>query len=1255
MTSTNRYEKHTLLIANRGEIALRIIRSAKKLALRTVSIYTPADATAPHVTLADTAVALPLSSGTNATEGTSYLNPEAILDICKSHNVTLVHPGYGFLSENAEFAEMVEKAGMGWLGPRGETIKLMGLKHLARDTVKSVGLGVVPGSDGLVEGNVEDIVKKIGLPVIFKASAGGGGLGMVVCEKMEDIGSAFEGARSRAKTLFGNDGVFIERYIPRARHVEVQVFGDGEGNVIHLRERECSTQRRHQKVIEECPSPFLEEHPGLRERMCNAAVTLCRAIRYESAGTVEFLVDDASGAFYFLEMNTRIQVEHPITEVTHDDLDLIEMMIAHTVAKKIGERSPVIMDQAHWDSVYNSAKANGRGFAIEGRIYAENPAERFLPSPGLLQHVRLEENYPWLRIDSWISTGTQVTLHFDPMLSKIIVSGRTREEAISRFLKALEECQVCGPPNNMDYLRAIATSSTFMEGRLTTRFLDILEYTPSVMKVMTAGLEMTVQDLPGRLTGKGIPKSGPMDPIAFSVGNVLVGNDRNTEGLEIIVVPGVPARFKFTCGAVVAITGREIQVKLNGKGANAWSRLVVPADGILEISVNTERGRGDLRSYLAILGGFPNVPQYLGSKSTSMGLGGYQGRSLLPGDILALRDSPELLVSDYTLPQTIVPTYPRNWIVYVLAGPQDDEEFVTEEGIARFYLTQWQVSPSSGRTGIRLESSEKIRWARESGGQGGGHPSNILDNAYARGSVNINGDTPIILGNEGPDMGGYICLCVVATGELWKLGQISPGDTITFRRVSHARAAKITEHNDNYIAGVENIIKGEANSQLVLYDDSLKDEHNSPKLYQSLASEDGKVPYVLRQAGDSAILVEFGIIELDFFVRARVQVLLEEIQNRNIVGVNQLCPCIRSIMIHYDNHLVSQADLVQHILSVIKTIPHDLTHLSFKGRRITFPIVLDDPWSKEATERYMRSIREKAVYLPSNVDYIANNNGLSGSKEALDKLMASDWIVFGVGFYLGCPFLVPIDPRCRLTGQKLNPSRTFTPRGAVGIAGPVTAIYPVESPGGYQLFGRTIPAWQAWGKGGGFSPERPWLLDPFDQVRFEPVDIETYQKWDILYEQGRYPFKIEPTVFSMTEYAAMVGKIQDEVSTFRERQLKAMITVGERERILLSEWEKENSQRASQSANTEGTQGDETNVLTIKTPLFASVWKICCKVGDTITSLDEPLLLLEAMKTEIPIKAEEIHLGQKIKAFGPAMKEGALVKPGDVLITVITV
>ncbi|KAJ7448343.1 allophanate hydrolase subunit 2-domain-containing protein [Mycena latifolia] len=1262
---------HKLLIANRGEIALRIIRTAKAEGIATVAVYTPSDALSPHVTQADEAVALFQQADTVEPESESqaYLTGARIIALARAHAVTMLHPGYGFLSENADFAQAVLATGIIWLGPPPGVIRTMGLKHLARDVAVQADVACVPGSEGLVEDEetAVQVATRLGFPVMIKASAGGGGMGMVICEDEDTLLDAFARVKKRAETLFDFDGVFLERYFPSARHIEIQIFGNGLGDIVCMGERECSIQRRHQKIIEETPSPFLTTRPGnpftdLRIRMCDAATRLGQFVKYASAGTVEFLVDNETSEFYFLEMNTRIQVEHPITEAVHPGLDLVRMMIQQGVAESTGSHGLASgskeMQQGTYDALLVKGREEGGGYAMEARIYAENPVEQFRPCPGILQYVEIPTSkHAWLRVETWISTGTTITPFFDPLLCKLVVSGPSRTDVISRLQSVLTESKIQGPTNNMEYLKAILANETFERGEATTSFLNTFEYAPCAMTILAAAVEMTVQDFPGRTTRLGIPPSGPMDSLAFRAANILVDNLDGTEGLEIIILPGSPSIFQFHVLAIVAMTGKEVAVKVDGEDMRMWSTISVPAGGKLSLSALPGKSGAGLRTYLAIRGGFPSIPKYLGSKSTSMGLGGFQGRSLIAGDELCLSSDcgpKQTGVAPRAIAPELIPEYPSHFIIHVLAGPHDDEEYVTADGISEFYATKWRVSPSSNRLGIRLESPTKITWARPTGGAGGSHPSNILDNAYALGTLNINGDTPVILTNEGPDMGGYVCLCTVASGELWKLGQLSAGCTVEFRRVSWADAMTFNARNTSWLE----CTRGEGSRVPDLrLDVAIEDERQDPKLL-AISSNDSSPLVVLRQAGDSAILVEYGEMKVDFHLRARIHAFETIMKQRKIPGMT-FAPCIRSTMCHFNPSTISQSDVLGAIVDAQISIPKSMDAMRFPGRRLTFPIVLDDQWSREALERYMSSIRDKAVYLPSNVEYLARNNGFETSEEVLDKLVASDWLVFGVGFYLACPFLIPIDPRCRIVAQKMNPSRTYTPQGAVGIAGVVAAIYPIVSPGGYMMYGRSLPAWQQWGKGPGFSPDRPWLLEPFDQVHFKPVTEAQYvQQIESEFNAGRYKFKIEETTFSLAEYSAFTESIAEEVALFEAKQKQGVAQEEMKEQQLLEEWESQKKAVIESSeSDTEGKllafSGVHEGSQQITSPLFGSVWKICSRPGDIIVSSDTIVAILEAMKTEIPIKAGEASVGMTVSGFGKGIRVGANVQPGDGLILLI--
>ncbi|HEU4710478.1 MAG TPA: acetyl-CoA carboxylase biotin carboxylase subunit [Pyrinomonadaceae bacterium] len=438
-----------VLIANRGEIALRLIRGCRELGIKAVAIYSEADAESLHVRAADEAVCVG-----PAASNQSYLNIDAVVTAAKSVNAEAVHPGYGFLAENAGFARAVVDAGLTFIGPSAEAMDLMGSKTSARRVAVESGVPIVPGTvDALVSfDEAQKTAEKFGYPVMLKAAAGGGGKGMRLVSGSDELRSAFETAQTEAAAAFGDSALYLEKAVERPRHIEIQIFADTHGNVVHLGERECSIQRRHQKVIEECPSPIND--PDLRRRMGEAAVKIGRTVNYTGAGTVEFLLSDVTGEFYFLEMNTRLQVEHPVTElVTGFDLVREQLFVA------AGAQLSFTQEDVRWV-----------GHAIECRIYAEDPANNFFPSPGTITYLR-EPAGPGVRIDSGVANLSEVSIYYDPMIAKLAVWGRTREEAIERLRRALDEYQVAGITTTLPFFRGVVRDEEFIAGRLDTGFI----------------------------------------------------------------------------------------------------------------------------------------------------------------------------------------------------------------------------------------------------------------------------------------------------------------------------------------------------------------------------------------------------------------------------------------------------------------------------------------------------------------------------------------------------------------------------------------------------------------------------------------------------------------------------------------------------------------------------------------------------------------------------------------------------------------
>jgi acetyl/propionyl-CoA carboxylase alpha subunit len=441
-----------ILIANRGEIACRIIRSCKRLDLSTVAVHSEADAHALHVELADES--RPIGP---APARESYLRADRLLEAARASGADAIHPGYGFLSENAAFAEAVVSNGLTWIGPSPSTIRDMGDKERARERARAAGVPVLPGSRRFAPGaldGIESAAQRVGYPLLVKAAAGGGGIGMRRVDASDKLREIAEATQSMASKAFGDGTIYLERLVERARHVEIQVFGLGDGQAVHLYERDCSIQRRYQKVIEESPAPGLPAE--VRERMADAAARLCREQRYASAGTIEFVVDAGTFEFFFLEMNTRIQVEHPVTEM-NTGRDLVAMQIEQA---RGGLRRLAQSDIA------------ARGHAIECRIYAENPARNFMPSPGRLVRFELPEASDEVRIDSGFRASDEVTFFYDPMIAKVICHADTRDAAIDRMIRTLDAIAIEGPATNVRFLRATVDHPQFREGNVFTGFVD---------------------------------------------------------------------------------------------------------------------------------------------------------------------------------------------------------------------------------------------------------------------------------------------------------------------------------------------------------------------------------------------------------------------------------------------------------------------------------------------------------------------------------------------------------------------------------------------------------------------------------------------------------------------------------------------------------------------------------------------------------------------------------------------------------------
>ena len=597
-----------VLIANRGAIACRIIRTLDRMGIASVAVYSEADRHAMHVMRAGEAVAIGPSPAAE-----SYLKADAILDAARKTGAEAIHPGYGFLSENPGFAEACEQAGIVFIGPQAVAYARLRPEAQSARTCSAIrgagGAGIWLSS--ATSDHAMSEAERIGYPVMIKSTAGGGGIGLQLVNDARDLAPMYERVERLARNNFKNAGIFLEKYVARGRHIEVQIFGDGKGTVVSLGERDCSAQRRNQKVIEETPAPNLPDTS--RAALWETARRLGRSVSYESAGTVEYLYDAATSEFYFLEVNTRLQVEHGVTEEVNG-VDLVEWMVRQAA----GEMPP--LDQA---------SIKPRGASIQVRLYAEDPGRDFRPSSGLLTHVAWPED---TRIETWVESGSEVSPFYDPMLAKIIVTGATRDEALSKLRAALDATEIGGLETNLDYLRQLSRLDVLARGEMLTRTLQTFAYQADTIEVVAPGTQTTIQDWPGRVGywAVGVPPSGPMDPLSFRLANRLVGNDEDAAGIETTLSGPT---LKFNSDARRSVLPAPSSSRRSTASPCPIGRRSPSRPGRL-LKLGGVAGPGT-RAYIAVRGGI-DVPKYLGSRSTfTLGkFGGHGGRTLRAGDVL---------------------------------------------------------------------------------------------------------------------------------------------------------------------------------------------------------------------------------------------------------------------------------------------------------------------------------------------------------------------------------------------------------------------------------------------------------------------------------------------------------------------------------------------------------------------------------------------------------------------------------------------
>jgi urea carboxylase len=1184
----------TLLIANRGEIAVRIIRTARSMGLRTVAVYSEADRGAAHVHLADHAVLLG-----PAPAAESYLRGDLIIEAAIESGAGAIHPGYGFLSENADFARDCERAGIVFVGPTPEQLEIFGSKHTAREAATASGVPLLAGT-GLLDDldSALAAAAAIGYPVMLKATAGGGGIGMHACHSAHDLESSWDNVKRVAGANFGSSGVFLERLVVGARHVEVQVFGDGLGSVVSIGDRDCSLQRRNQKVCEEAPSPDLPD--AVRSAIAEASRRLCESVGYRSAGTVEYIYDPVRQEASFLEVNTRLQVEHPVTEAIYG-IDLVEWMLR----------------LAQGDTAVLATPLVATGHAVEARIYAENTDLGNLPSAGTVTSVTWP---PTARVDTWLEAGTDVSTHYDPLLAKVISWGPTRDEAWRSLGESLDTARVDGIATNLGLLRSVAVDPRVRAAEHSTDTLRGIRNVSPRFEVLKSGMLTTIQDWPGR-TGfwaVGIPPSGPMDDLSFRLGNAAVGNAEGEAGLEI-TMKGPSLRFHTE--ATIAVTGAPNEFTIDGHPAPQWTPVVVPAGAVVELGTPSL----GMRSYLLVAGGL-DVPLVMGSAATfDLGeIGGASGRALRPGDIVGLK-KPNDSQPSRTIAQAERPVFTTEWRIAALEGPHAAPEFFTLGDIEQFYATPWKVHFNSARTGVRLVGP-KPEWARDDGGEAGLHPSNIHDTPYSVGAVDYTGDLPILLGPDGPSLGGFTCPATVPSGHLWKLGQLRPGDTVDFVPIDESQAATLR------VVPVLEVTAGRAPTV-------------DGGILGSLPATEKAPSVTFRRSGDASLLIEYGEMVLDLASRMRVHALAAQVQSRidaGLEGVIDLTPGIRSLQIHVDPQVLPVAQVLETVTAIEEQLPAT-SDLTVPSRTVSLPLSWDDPATREAIERYMNGVRDDAPWCPWNIEFIRRINGLDSVDNVLTTVFDAEYLVLGLGdVYLGAPVATPLDPRHRLVTTKYNPARTWTPQNAVGIGGAYLCIYGMEGPGGYQFVGRTVQVWSTLHQRGPFEPGVPWLLRFFDRIKWYPVGPEELLEMRAEMAAGRLPVRIEDGEFSMAEYESFLDENRGSIDAFKSTQRDAFAA----ERAawqLAGEFDREDEPAAPALTGDvvvpDGCEG-------IEAPFNANVFRIDVEVGDYVIE-GQTLISLEAMKMEAPVQAPFDGLVVQVIA-----EAGDNVAPGSVLVIV---
>ncbi|HEY9641619.1 MAG TPA: 5-oxoprolinase/urea amidolyase family protein, partial [Coleofasciculaceae cyanobacterium] len=846
------------------------------------------------------------------------------------------------------------------------------------------------------------------------------------------------------------------------------------------------------------------------------------------------------------------------------------------------------------------------------------------PSSGKLTQVVFPEG---IRCDTWIDRGTEITPYYDPLMAKLIVKAENRDAAIAALKSAVDATEIAGIESNLDYLRQILDDPAFNQGIVSTRFLESFAYAPQTIDVLEPGTFTAIQDYPGRIGywDIGVPPSGPMDHLAFRLANRLLDNPESAAGLECTVVGPT---LRFNADTLICLTGAPMQAELNGATVPFWTAVPVAAGSVLQLKAIQGEG---CRTYLAVKHGL-NVPDYLGSKATfTLGqFGGHCGRTLRLGDVLKIRplgDGGSLR----SLPAELVPQYSNTWEIGVMYGPHGAPDFFTDADIDMFFSTRWEVHYNSARTGVRL-IGPKPQWARKDGGEAGLHPSNIHDNAYGIGTVDFTGDMPIILGPDGPSLGGFVCPATIVQAELWKIGQLKPGDTIRFHPLTFEQALQQELEQDQEIATLQ-----PASLPAVPASTNL----SSPILHETPESP-SQVAVKYRPSGDKYLLVEYGPLVLDLNLRFRVHGLMQWLMSHPIPGLIDLTPGIRSLQLHYDSRILPLRQLLDTLIAAEAQLPA-IEEMEVPTRILHLPLSWEDESTLLAIQKYMQSVRKDAPWCPSNIEFIRRINGLDSIEQVKEIVFNASYLVLGLGdVYLGAPVATPIDPRHRLVTTKYNPARTWTPENAVGIGGAYLCIYGMEGPGGYQFVGRTVQVWNTFKQTADFPAGKPWLLRFFDQIRFYPMPAPELLRYREAFLQGQVKLDITEETFSLRKYNDFLRSIAPEVAEFKTRQQAAF--EAERDRWQESESQVEIIDPLEVAVTGELDLPPNSQVVAAHIP--ANVWQIVVEKGATVAAGDR-LVVLESMKMEIAITASISGIVLEILCT-----QGQLVAVGQNLVVI---